>query len=349
MEIFFRKNPFLFLLFDIIRFHLPYIQYETHQLSSISVSERIKNLTKQRVNAIMKRRKKEQNLYYIFTDGKAGIRELKPMKHKNLKRKAANFLFAFFLILTLISGTFVIKDLIAQYHEKIFWENIQNKKKSADTPAEKQNSPTILPEYQTLYETNPDMVGWIKIDGTKIDYPVMQTKTKPQFYLRKNFEKKEDDLGTPFADYRCSILDNRSFNVIIYGHYAFDDSMFRWLLNYEAETWYQDHKTILFDTIREKGKYEIVAAFYYDAADAVLRDPGSEHGKDSYTFYNYIELDSKKGFEKFKSGIEKLKLYQTTESIQKEDSLITLVCCAPVEFSGIEETGRFVIVAKKMS
>lgn len=269
------------------------------------------------------------------------------MKNNNAKGKAAKFLFLFFFILTLISGGFVIKDCIVHYRENQFWKNVQDMKDSKNTSKEEQNPQNILPEYQNLYKTNPDIIGWIKIEGTKIDYPVTQTKNDPQYYLRKNFEKQDSDIGTPFADYRCNVLENRSFNVIIYGHYTFGDSMFRWLLNYDAESWYRKNKNIIFDTIKEKGMYEVVAAFYYDGADAVLQDP-SYHGKDSYTFYNYIELDSKEGFEKFKSGIEKLKLYETTASIEKEDSLITLVCCAPVEFSGIEETGRFVVVAKKV-
>lgn len=274
------------------------------------------------------------------------------------------FLFSFFLLLTLISGFFVIRDLIAHYRENQFWEHVQDMKQPDASPAGKQSF--LLPEFQSLYKANPDIVGWIKIDGTKIDYPVMQTKQEPEYYLRRNFEKEEDILGTPFADYRCNVLENRSFNVIIYGHHTSGDSMFRWLLNYDSEAWYRNNKTITFDTIREKGTYEVVAAFYFDATNAVLLDEASNKGKAfrtqeasctrapadlnaKYTFYNYIELDSKEGFEAFKSGIEKQKLYKTDAAIEKEDSLITLICCAPVEFSQIEKNGRFVVVAKKVS
>lgn len=264
---------------------------------------------------------------------------------RNRKKVIVNYLFGMCLFLTIISFCIVLHDFYLEWEEQQFWDKVSSLKEESV----QFNAKNVRPEYQLLYKQNSDMVGWIKIDGTKIDYPVMQTKENPQYYLRKNFEKQEDNSGTPFVDYRCNVLENRSFNVVIYGHYTNSDTMFRWLLNYESEAWYKENKNIIFDTINEKGLYEVVAAFYYDVTGAVIRDGTTYSEEDGHTFYNYIELDSKEGFDKFRLGIEKMSLYKTTSVIEKEDALITLICCAPVEFSDIKENGRFIVIAKKVN
>ena len=67
---------------------------------------------------------------------------------------------------------------------------------------------TILPEYGELFLQNPDMVGWISIAGTKLNYPVMQTPNNPNFYLKHNFEKAYSDLGTPYIQENCNIAES---------------------------------------------------------------------------------------------------------------------------------------------
>ena len=85
---------------------------------------------------------------------------------------------------------------------------------SGDTPVSEGED--VLAKYRELYLQNEDMVGWIAIDGTKLNYPVMQTKNNPNFYLKKNFEKEYSDLGVPYIQENCDILN--SDNLIIYGH-----------------------------------------------------------------------------------------------------------------------------------
>jgi len=85
----------------------------------------------------------------------------------------------------------------------------------------------VLARYQELYLQNEDMVGWISIDGTTINYPVMQTKDNPNYYLKRNFEKEYSDLGTPYIQEDCDLL--TSDNLIIYGHHISGNRMFgRW-------------------------------------------------------------------------------------------------------------------------
>lgn len=263
---------------------------------------------------------------------------------KRKQKKIIYILLFITAIVMFLSGSslvgFHIEDKIAEQ----YWKNIANKKEKGVVL----NDDTILDEYETLYKENSDIVGWLKIDGTKIDYPVMQNKESPEYYLRKNFNKEYDGCGTPFVDYRCDVLPEQSFNTIIYGHYSSGDRGFRWLFNYEAEYWYKEHKIIQFDTIQEKGNYEVVAVFYYDVTDVTLKESDDEKTEDVYEFYNYIEIDSGDGYRKFIDGIESKKLYETEAKIKMTDHLITLICCAPEAFSDIEENGRLVVIAKKI-
>lgn len=87
-----------------------------------------------------------------------------------------------------------------------------------------------------LIKRNSDCIGWLRISGTKIDYPVMQTKDNPQYYLRRDFYKQYSYLGTPFMDSRCDI--NYDNNLIVYGHNMKDGKMFADLLKYKSCIFY---------------------------------------------------------------------------------------------------------------
>ena len=118
---------------------------------------------------------------------------------------------------------------------------------------------TVLAEYGELYLQNTDMVGWLSIAGTNINYPVMQTPNNPNYYLKHNFEKEYSDLGTPYVQENCDLL--TSDNLVIYGHHIKGQKMFGALENYKSKDFYEEHKTFRFDTLTKRGEYEIIAVF----------------------------------------------------------------------------------------
>ena len=73
----------------------------------------------------------------------------------------------------------------------------------------------MLMQYYDLYQQNNDMVGWIKIDGTDINYPVMYKNDSNDYYMYRNFEGKDQNSGVPFMDMECNLAE-RSDNFIIY-------------------------------------------------------------------------------------------------------------------------------------
>ena len=88
----------------------------------------------------------------------------------------------------------------------------------------------ILKKFEKLYEKNSDIAGWLTIDGTTIDYPVMYTPDDNDYYLHLDFDKNWSDPGTPFIDTNCRPFDDRTDNVLIYGHNMKSGIMFRELL-----------------------------------------------------------------------------------------------------------------------
>lgn len=187
---------------------------------------------------------------------------------------------------------------------------------------------TALEKYAAVHEQNPDFVGWLTIDGTNINYPVMQTIDDPDFYLKHGFEKQYSNYGTPYVQENCAL--GFSDNVVIYGHNMTNGSMFADLCKYESENFCREHSTIHFDTLSGLGEYEIVAAFKTVA-----------YSEEGFKFYHFVNAEDAAAFDAFISQCKALALYDTGVSAEYGDKLITLSTC---EYS--RPNGRMVVVAK---
>ena len=187
-------------------------------------------------------------------------------------------------------------------------------------------------ELAALHEQNPDIVGWIKIDDTRVDYPVMWTPDDPEFYLRRNFQKEDSVAGTPFLD-AASTMPGSS-NWLIYGHNMKNGTMFHDTLKYEDKAFYDGHKTIHFDTLEGEGLYEIVAVCYTQIY---------EENAQVFKYYQYASIVDEASFDAYVQGVKALSIYDTGVTPVWGDQLITLSTC---EYS--VEDGRFIIVARKV-
>lgn len=188
---------------------------------------------------------------------------------------------------------------------------------------------SILPEYGGLFLQNPDMVGWIKIEGTNINYPVMQTPNEPNFYLKHNFEKEYSDLGTPYVQEDCDIA--ASDNLVIYGHHIKGQKMFGALEEYKSQSFYEEHKTIQFDTLTQHNEYEVIAVFKTVA-----------YSSEGFRYYDFVNAENEDEFNAYVGKCKELALYDTGVTAEYGDRLITLSTC---EYSA--QNGRLVVVAKK--
>ena len=202
----------------------------------------------------------------------------------------------------------------------------------APEPESAEDEDDISGRYDGLYAENSDLFGWITIEGTKIDYPVMYTPENPEYYLHRSFEKKYSSSGVPFMDADCY---EGCGNYLIYGHHMRNGTMFAALINYRKEDFWKEHKTVIFDTLERRGRYEIIAAFYSKVYYA------DETGV--FRWYNYTDLTDEAVFDEYIAGIEDAKIYDTGVTAEYGDELLTLTTC------GKDSIQRFVVVAKKVN
>lgn len=227
----------------------------------------------------------------------------------------------------LISSYFIFKDKQEdKKQENTFEELVEIAEDKEQNTNDDIKEDTI--NIEELYEINNDIVGWIKIDCTNINYPVMQTKDKPQFYLRKDFYKKYSQWGTPFLAENCDI--KTSDNLIIYGHHINNSKMFGELEKYRNKDFYKNHKTIKFYTKENLTEYEIISVFRTTA-------------NSEFKYYEFVNANNEKEFETFVTKCKELSFYNTENNTEYGDKFITLVTC---DYS--IKNGRLVVVAKKV-
>ncbi len=191
----------------------------------------------------------------------------------------------------------------------------------------------VLDEYKNLLNKNKKLIGWLKIDDTNIDYPVMQTDDN-QYYLEHNLNQEYDKNGSIFMDKDCDVL-KPSTNFILYGHHMRSGQMFGKLDKYEKQSYCEEHSIIQFDTIYEKGTYQVMYVFrskVYDEETIVFK------------YYQFIDALSEQEFDSYMQEMADMSLYDTGVTAQYGDRLLTLSTC-----DSQEKDGRFVVVAKKIA
>ncbi len=130
-------------------------------------------------------------------------------------------------------------------------------------PAEQPTPDPLLTAYRTFASQNEDMVGWVSIEGTVVDYPVMYTPADPQKYLHMDFSGHYSLEGLPFADARCD-LQSPAQNRILYAHNMRTGRMFAVLTQYLDEAFRTLHPSIRLDTLTERATYEVFAVLQVD-------------------------------------------------------------------------------------
>ncbi len=195
-----------------------------------------------------------------------------------------------------------------------------------------QEVPEILDEYKNLYNKNKSIIGWLKIDDTIIDYPVMQSPDY-EYYLDHNFNQEYDKNGSIFMDPACDVL-KPSNNLILYGHHMKSGNMFGDLDLYASEKYMKEHSRIRFDTIYEKAEYQVMFVF---------RDSLKQDTEITFKYYQFIDANSPEEFTSNILAMEEMSLYDTGVTASYGDRLLTLSTC-----DNSEEDGRFVVVAKRV-
>lgn len=238
------------------------------------------------------------------------------------------------IVYTIITILLIGLVLISSY--LIFKEKKQNEKQEntfedlieiVEENIENQEERKI--DINKLYEENKDIVGWLKIDNTTINYPIMQNINDPNYYLRRDFYKNYSSYGTPYMAKQCNL---NSDNIVIYGHHMKNNKMFGELEKYKSKDFYNNHKIITFTTLEKEYSYEIFAVF-----------KTTVYTKNIFRYYENINFENKKMYNDFINICKDKSLYQTGIEIKDKEKLITLSTC---EYSN--KNSRLVIVARKI-
>ena len=186
-------------------------------------------------------------------------------------------------------------------------------------------------KYAEAYAQNTDLVGWLKIDKLKMDFPILQTDND-SYYLKRSFTHRYTDLGNPFLAHANSIepLDRNS---IIYGHSTrSSDKIFSKLFDYRTTRGFINNPIIEFNTIYHDYKWKVYAVFITNATTA----------EDNGYFFNYVWTNiSEASFEQYIAELDSRKLYTTGVDIKPTDKILTLSTCL-YEF----DNARLVVVAR---
>lgn len=188
-------------------------------------------------------------------------------------------------------------------------------------------------KFAALRDKNSDFIGWISIDGTNLDFPVMYAPTNKDFYLRHDFNKEYSIYGVPYLDEKTTLGANaESDNLIIYGHNMKTGTIFGCLTDYKKVDYYQQHPYIEFDTVYGDAQYEVFAAFAID----VVNDT-------SFVYNQYVDMDE----ESYNAYVEEVCRRSDVDTGIRPaygEQLLTLSTC---EYS--TDNGRFVVVARRVA
>lgn len=204
----------------------------------------------------------------------------------------------------------------------------------------------MLPDMADLYALNSDTIGWLTIDDTVIDYPLMQTPGDENFYLDRDFQKNYSAYGSLILDTdsrmgsgtkELAYVDGTtpSTNLIIHGHHMKNGTMFGSLDKYQKQSYEKEHSIIKLSSLYEKREYEIVSVF--------LSQVYKTSETDVFKYYKFFQADTPEEFADFYDNIKKMALYDTGVEAEFGDEFITLSVCAYHV-----ENGRLVVVGKRI-
>ncbi len=259
--------------------------------------------------------------------------EKDPFKKKIItyRKKVMAIIMVSAILLTISSGTVVISwaykmdedtSLIDSYINDTNIVLYEKEEKTDDVITKKEN---IKINFDYLKATNDDTVGWIIMDDTEINYPVVHT-TNNKFYLDHSYTKGSNYNGWVFADYRNTLKEDK--NLIIYAHNRINGTMFGTLGKTLNKNWVQSKEEHIITFVDEKNiyKYQIFSAYIGDVESYYIQTD-FEH----YDFSQFIKTLSKRS--KYDFGV----------MLNENDRIITLSTCSN------DNTGRIVVHAKLIS
>lgn len=261
------------------------------------------------------------------------MKKSKHLKTKNktkISKGVMLFLFIIVFIASIICLVWYLKEQNKNQEENI---NILDTIQIDESEVTETKTKRML-QVEELQKQNNEIVGWLEIADTNINYPIVQGKDN-DFYLRHNYKKEYSVPGSLFLDKDFDMV-NKSSNYLIYGHRDTQGLMFEDLMKYANKEFYESHKKIRFTTNEEDCEYEVLAVFYSRVY--------YKSEKNVFRYYFFVNANNEAEYDDFVNNAKKASIYDTGVTAKYGDQLMTLSTC---EYS--QEDGRFAVVLKKVN
>lgn len=166
--------------------------------------------------------------------------------------------------------------------------------------------------FNDLLKKNNDTVGWIKVEGTSINYPVVQSQNN-DFYLSHAYDKSKNEAGWIFADYRNNMKDFDK-NTIIYGHGRLNTTMFGSLKNIMNSNWYKNSNNyiIKFSTPHENSLWQVFSVYKIPTE----------------TYYLKTKFNNDSDYNDFLNTLKQRSIYNFNAELNSKDKIVTLSTCS---------------------
>ncbi len=200
-------------------------------------------------------------------------------KPENHAKKARYYVVVSVLLIIMIaSAVSVVKELMDAAAQRRLEESLAAEARKAaeaeketeeETEAETE-APYVSPiDFASLLEINPDTIGWIHVPDTKIDYPIVQSPDN-QYYLHKDFEGNDSVYGAIYLD-ADSKSDFGGWNNPIYGHHMKDGSMFKDVVKFKDQGFFENHRYFEIYTPERTIHLKTLGCYYSDSSGIVRK------------------------------------------------------------------------------
>lgn len=253
---------------------------------------------------------------------------------KNIKKanKTKIILLIVLISIVVLGVTYTLYYLYNNYKTKKENTDMLNNIKMDEIQTTESKTERML-QLEELQKENEEIIGWLEIEGTNINYPVLQASDN-DYYLTHNYKKEKASTGSIFLDKDFDLI-NGSSNYLIYGHRNKSGLMFEDLMKYAKEDFYKEHTKIRFTTNKDDSIYEILSVFYSRVY--------YKNEQNVFRYYYFVNANNEQEYNDFVNNAKKVSLYDTGVTAKYGDQLLTLSTC---EYS--QEDGRFAVVCKKI-
>jgi len=238
-----------------------------------------------------------------------------------MKKRISKLLPLVYLVVFIYAGFVLVKYLYTYYEaskslketQEIYETALENSRETLtiedSTTTDAGPNDSIRPQFTDLHAVNERIVGWVSVEGTKLNNPILQAEDN-DFYLNRNFKDNYSRAGSVFMDYRNDVMD-MSRNTVIYGHSMKNDTMFGSLKKYAKQEYADEHATIYFDTLYDSYDIKVFAAY-----------------ETTIDFY-YIETEfaSDEDYSEYLDEVRKRSVIDMDVEVNPGDQIVTLSTC----------------------